>query len=185
MTNKILVPMMSGFEEIELISIVDILRRAGLSVVIAAESENVAGAHGVMLKADCKFSEINIDDFSAIALAGGYEGMINLSKSSFIIDTLKDFNTKNKLIAAICASPIVLDKAGVLKNTYTCYPSCEESIKSNAKYDSKLVVVDSNIITSIGPASAPLFAIEIARYLLGDEIANKVAKDLLLDRVVK
>lgn len=184
MQTKILVPMMDGFEEIELVSIVDVLRRAMLDVAIIAEKELVTGTHNIVLKTDYKFNQVDINDFSAIVLAGGYDGMINLSNNPFIIKTLEDFNTKNKLIAAICASTIVLDKAGVLKNTYACYPGCEESIKSNAKYVSdEIVVVDNNIITSIGPASASLFAIEIVRFLLGNKIANDLTKSLLIDKV--
>ncbi|RDU63471.1 DJ-1 family glyoxalase III [Helicobacter sp. MIT 14-3879] len=179
---NILVPMMNGFEEIELTSIVDILRRGGLEVVIASNTAKVKGAHNIIIESECLFKDININEFDAIALAGGYEGMLNLSNEDFIIQTLQTFNKEHKLIAAICASPIVLDKAKVLKNKFTCYPSCENSISSNAIYTKEIVVVDDNIITSIGPASASIFAIEILKYLTSTINANKITEELLLDK---
>ena len=114
-------PILQGFEEIELVSIVDILRRAGLIVVLAGRNKSVIGAH------------------------------------------------------------IVLGKAGVLKNKFSCYPSCEDSIESSAKYCAEKVVIDENIITANGPASAALFALAIVEYLLGREKRDEVAKELLLD----
>lgn len=177
----ILVPMLDGFEEIELVSIVDILRRAGIKAIMASHSEIVAGTHNIYLKADCKISDIKLDDFSGIALAGGYNGMLNLCNDNFVIKALQKLNAENKLVAAICASPIVLGKAGVLKNRFACYPSCEDSILSNATYCKESVVIDENIITADGPASASKFALEIVRYLLGDEKRDEVAKGLLAD----
>lgn len=178
---KVLVPMLQGFEEIELVSIVDILRRAGLSVVLAGRDECVRGAHNITLKAECKLDSLNIGEFSAIALAGGYEGMQNLCKDDFVIKALQDLNASGKLVAAICASPIVLGKANVLKNKFSCYPSCENAIDSSAKYCAEKVVVDENIITANGPASAPLFALAIVEYLLGKNKRDEIAKELLLD----
>lgn len=181
LAHKVLVPVMQGFEEIELVSIVDILRRAGISVALAGRDDLVNGAHNIALKIECKFDSLNMSEFSAIALAGGYDGMLNLCNDSFVIGALQDLNAKNKLIAAICASPIVLSRAGVLKNRYTCYPSCEDSITSSAKYCKEKVVIDGNTITANGPATAPLFALAIVEYLLGRDKRKKIAKDLLLD----
>lgn len=178
---KVLVPMLQGFEEIELVSIVDILRRAGLSVALAGRDEYVRGAHNIALKAECKLDSLDTSEFSAIALAGGYEGMQNLCKDDFVIKALQDLNASGKLVAAICASPIVLGKANVLKNKFSCYPSCEDSITSSAKYCAEKVVVDENIITANGPASAPLFALAIVEYLLGKNKRDEIAKELLLD----
>lgn len=174
-------PILQGFEEIELVSIVDILRRAGLIVVLAGRNKSVIGAHNIILKSDCDLSEINVSEFSAIALAGGYNGMINLCNDDFVIKTVQEINAQGRLVAAICASPIVLGKAGVLKNKFSCYPNCENSIESSAKYCAEKVVIDENIITANGPASAALFALAIVEYLLGREKRDEVAKELLLD----
>ncbi len=178
---KVLVPILQGFEEIELVSIVDILRRAGLIVVLAGRNKSVIGAHNITLKSECDLSEINVSEFSAIALAGGYDGMINLCNDDFAIKIVQEINAQGRLVAAICASPIVLGKAGVLKNKFSCYPSCENSIESSAKYCAEKVVIDENIITANGPASATLFALAIVEYLLGREKRDEVAKELLLD----
>lgn len=178
---KVLVPILSGFEEIELISIVDILRRAGISVVLAGRESAVRGAHNIILQSDCDLDLLNVADFSAIALAGGYEGMQNLCNDDFVIKALQDLNAQGKLVSAICASPIVLGKAGVLKNKFSCYPSCENAIDSSAKYCAERVIVDENIITANGPASAPIFALTIVEYLIGKEKRDEIAKELLLD----
>ena len=178
---KVLVPILSGFEEIELVSIVDILRRAGLKAVLAGREKAVRGAHNIILQSDCDLDSLNIAEFSAIALAGGYEGMQNLCNDDFVIKSLQELNAQGKLVSAICASPIVLGKAGVLKNKFSCYPSCENAIESSAKYCTEKVIVDENIITANGPASATLFALAIVEYLLGREKRDEVAKELLLD----
>ena len=178
---KVLVPILSGFEEIELVSIVDILRRAGLEVALAGRSESVRGAHNIILQSDCDLSAVNLAEFGAIALAGGYDGMMNLCKDDFVINALQELNAQGKLVSAICASPIVLGKAGVLKNKFACYPSCENAIDSNAKYCAERVIVDENIITANGPASATLFALAIVEYLLGKAKRDEIAKELLLD----
>ena len=178
---KVLVPILQGFEEIELVSIVDILRRAGLTVALAGRSESVIGSHNITLKSECKLGEINVSEFSAIALAGGSEGMKNLCNDDFVIKAVQEINAQGRLVAAICASPIVLGKAGVLKNKFSCYPSCEREIDSNAKYCAERVIVDENIITANGPASAALFALSIVEYMLGREKHDEVARELLLD----
>lgn len=181
---RVLVPMLQGFEEIELVSVVDILRRAGISVVLAGRDECVCGAHNIALKAECKLDSLNASEFSAIALVGGSRDMMNLRKDDFVIKALQDLNAQGSLVAAICAAPIVLGKAGVLKNKFSCYPSCENAIDSNAKYCAEKVVVDENIITANGPASAPIFALAIVEYLLGRDKRDEVAKELLLDSVI-
>ncbi|MGX2983279.1 DJ-1 family glyoxalase III [Helicobacter sp. 23-1045] len=178
---KVLVPILRGFEEIELVSIVDILRRSGLCVVLAGREKSVCGAHNIILQSECDLSAVNLAEFSAIALAGGYDGMQNLCNDNFVIKALQELNAQGKLVSAICASPIVLGKAGVLKNKFTCYPSCENAISSSAKYCAERVVIDENIITANGPTSATLFALAIVEYLLGREVRDKIAKELLLD----
>lgn len=181
---KVLVPMLQGFEEIELVSVVDILRRAGISVALAGRDECVRGAHNIALKAECKLDSLNVSEFSAIALVGGSRDMMNLRKDDFVIKALQEISAQGKLVAAICAAPIVLGKAGVLKNKFSCYPSCEDLVDSSAKYCAEKVVVDENIITANGPASASLFALAIVEYLLGRDKRDEVAKELLLDSAI-
>lgn len=178
-------PLYEGFEEIEFVSIVDILRRGGLEVIIAGESSSVVGAHSIEIKTDKLISEIDAKSLSAIILAGGYNGMLNLCNSKEILAIIKELDSVNKLVAAICASPIVLGKAGVLKNRFCCYPGCEDSTNSSVKCVDEVVCVDNNIITSIGPASAIPFALECLKFIGGEKVAQKVYDEILLERVRK
>lgn len=180
MSKKVLVPLARGFEEIEFVSIVDILRRAELEVLIASldDEKQVSGAHNIKLLADCALSSLDLNDFDAIALAGGYEGMMNLKNNALILATLKKFKQENKLVSAICASPIVLHEAGVLQGNFTCYPGCEKGL--NGFYENKAVLVNKNLITSAGPGTASKFALELVRYLCGEEKYKKLYDELLM-----
>ncbi|MGX2971620.1 DJ-1/PfpI family protein [Helicobacter sp. T3_23-1059] len=167
--KKMLAPLAEGFEEIEFVSIVDTLRRAGVEVVIAgvngsnevgvkkdlrasgnganqnlsgakiAEVQIYTGAHGVEICAEVSLEGLDssaLAGFDGVALAGGWQGMLNLKSSQKLRDILQDFKAQGKLVSAICASPIVLDSAGVLSGKFACYPSCEaftdESASDNA-----------------------------------------------------
>lgn len=118
--KNVMVPIARGFEEIELVSVVDILRRAGVRVVLASldSHKRVLGAHNIVIEADNALPEFDSEDFDAIILVGGYNGMQNLANNELVTLWLKQFENSQKLIAAICASPIVLDKAGVLKGDF-------------------------------------------------------------------
>lgn len=180
---NILVPIMQGFEELELISIIDLLKRAKINVILARDSssddELVAGAHNISIKSECKISKVDINTLDGIALAGGYQGMLNLKNSKEVINILQVLDKQNKLVSAICASPIALDEAGVLKDTFTCYPGCESQIKSTAKYTKQAVCIDKNIITANGPASGILFGLEIIKKLLGKEKYDEIKAEVL------
>lgn len=181
---NILVPIMQGFEEIELVSIIDTLRRADINIIIARDSNNddemVIGAHNIIIKSMCKISQVDIDSLDGIALAGGFEGMLNLKNSKEIIEILQELDKQNKLISAICASPIVLAQAGVLKNHFTCYPGCESEIQVATKYTQQATCINENIITANGPASGILFALEIIKKLQGKEKYNKIKSEMLI-----
>lgn len=179
---NILVPIMEGFEEIELVSIVDTLRRAEINVILARDSNNneiISGAHNICIKSESTISQVDVNDIDGISLAGGYNGMLNLANNDTIINIIQVLNSQNKLISAICASPIVLSKAGVLKNKYTCYPGCENQINSEAKYTKESICIDDNIITANGPANAVLFGLEIIKKLMGEEKFNKIKSEMV------
>lgn len=182
---NILVPLMDGFEEIELVSIVDILRRAGINVILARDSnsnnEFVSGAHNIVIHSECKISQVDINNIDGISLAGGYNGMLNLKKNEEIINIIKILNKQKKLISAICASPIVLHEAGVLKNRFTCYPGCHNQIHSNAEYTKEDLCIDDNIITANGPSNGILFGLEIIKKLLGVEKYNDIKNEMLIN----
>ena len=180
MSKKVLVPLAQGFEEIEFINIVDLLRRAGLEVCITALNTelSVKGAHEIYIKAERFLEEIDASEFDAIALAGGYEGMCNLKQNAKVLELLKAMSAQNKLIAAICDSPIVLNEAGLLQGDFTCYPGCEVGL--NGHFISKSVVVNENIITGAGVAVASDFALALVRYLCGDAAAKKLGDGILM-----
>jgi 4-methyl-5(b-hydroxyethyl)-thiazole monophosphate biosynthesis len=178
--SNVLMPLANGFEEIEAISIIDVLRRGGVNVVTAAILEKeVIGANGVKVIADTLFDDIKGSDFEAIILHGGNLGHQNLAKSERLLALLKDFDKDSKLIGAICAAPYVLAKADVLKKSYTCYPSTEIAIQKPGYIKDKNVVVEDNIFTSRGPATAIEFGIELLKKLKGNEIAETIRKALL------
>lgn len=185
MNKKVLVPLASGFEEIEFVSIADILRRAGFKVLIASLDENllVKGAHDIEIKADCALQSVDISEFDAVALAGGYNGMMNLKANAKILECIKSLHSSGKLVCAICASPIVLNAAGIFDEAtqFACYPSCEAGLKG--VFVKKAVCKSENIITSAGPATATLFALEIVDYLCGKEVKEKLENELLLPLV--
>ena len=183
MSKKVLVPLAEGVEEIEAVTIVDVLRRANIEVVTASLTNNldVKGSHGIFLKADTALEKIINYDFDAISLPGGMTGMNNLKADMRVIEKIRDMYESKKLVSAVCASPIVLGEAGVIKGKYTCYPSCEVHVKGGEYIEKDLVVCDDNIITSKGPATTILFTLEIVKYLNGsnEELSNALLIPLI------
>ena len=181
MSKKVLVPLAEGFEEVEAVTITDILRRANIEVITASLTDNleVKGSHNIILKADTALDKVINEDFDAISLAGGMGGMNNLKNDKRIINKIQKMNADKRLVSAICASPIVLGEASVIKGRFTCYPSCESMVKGGGEYVEKdLVVINDNVITSKGPATTVFFALELVKYLNGSN--EEVAKGLLV-----
>ncbi|AXX90940.1 DJ-1 family protein [Arcobacter suis] len=177
---NILITISNGFEEIEAISIIDICRRANIKVTIAGvEGLEISGAHGIKIISDEKIENISSDDFDMIVLPGGLPNAFTLAENKKVQSLLKEFKNKNKKIGAICAAPYALHKADVLNENYTCYPSFEKKIKENGYHADDNVVIDSNVITSRGPATAMIFALEIVNLLCDKEIYNGVKDGLL------
>ncbi|MEY4504434.1 MAG: hypothetical protein RL154_728, partial [Pseudomonadota bacterium] len=159
--KKVLVILAEGFEELELVASVDVMRRAELGVVMAAVSSQetlVKGAHGITIAADTFLESVDLTEFDALVLPGGFANAKTLSEDSAAQNAIKTFNANKKLVAAICAAPIALFSAGVLDCEFTCYPGCEEFIKSGS-HTSMSVVSAGNIITSKGPGTAICFGI--------------------------
>lgn len=177
---KVLIVISKGFEEIEAISVIDILRRAQISVTIAAvESIETAGAHNVLIKADKMIDDIKSEDFDMIVLPGGLPNAFTLAQNEKVQSLLKEFKEKEKFIGAICAAPFALDKAKVLNKKYTCYPSFEKKIDSSCYVEDETVVTDGKIITSKGPATAMPFALELVKTLKGEEVYKNIKSGLL------
>ena len=182
MNKKVFIPLPEGFEEIEFISIIDTLRRADIIVKSASitDDEYVKGGHDIIIKADTTFNKVDINEFDAISLPGGGWHLANPEKSKNIINAIKKMHADKKLVSAVCAAPIVLGEAGVLHCKYTCYPSYEKYIATGEYTDETDVVVSENIITSRGPATSILFALEIIKYLLGENKYIEVKDKLLV-----
>jgi len=176
--KKVLIPLAEGFEEIEALATADVLRRAGLEVVLAGlPASIVEGRSGIKVITDVKIEDIKAEDFDSIVLPGGNPGYINLGRSKKVFDIITDMNDKGKTIAAICASPSILAKMGILdERRATIYPGMEREIP---RPRSGKVIVDGHVITSEGPGTTIDFSLEIVKALLGKNKANEVRKDIV------
>ncbi len=164
---KIKVLIAKGFEETEAIALIDLLRRANYDVetVSITEDNVVEGGHGIRITTDNIFSNAGFDDADMLLLPGGGAGVANLSNSPDVINLVIAFNESCRYIAAICAAPLVLDKAGILKDrTITCYPTEEKNIR-DAKVIHDRVVVDGKLITSRGVGTALDMGLKIVEIL--------------------
>jgi 4-methyl-5(b-hydroxyethyl)-thiazole monophosphate biosynthesis len=178
--KKVAVLLADGFEEVEVITSVDFLRRAGIEVVLTSISElNITGCHDVVILADTTLDALG-DDLDGIILPGGMPGASNLAQSEKLIAYLRKMNNSHKLLAAICAAPaLVLGEARLLEGRkFTCYPGFENKI-TGGDFSTESVVLDGNILTSRGPGTAAEFAIAIIEYLLGIDAANAVKQGTL------
>lgn len=184
--KTILIPMANGNEDIELITIIDVFKRAkkygaDIDIICASltDSLEVVLDTGLVIKAETTLDKVDVNKLDAIALAGGFDGMNNLKNDKRITQILHTLNEKNKIIAAICASPIVLANAGVLSEEFTCYPGCEVGLKGT-RLD-KSVVVSKNIITSAGPITSAYFAMTILKELGFIEQFNGMLDGMLIN----
>lgn len=183
--SKVAVVFAPGFEEIEGLTIVDVLRRAEMDVTMVGFDQEVTGNHNITVKTDQLLDE-NLSSYDMIVLPGGTQGAQNLKNSTTVIESLQTAYNAGKQIAAICAAPMVLEKAGLLKGkTYTSFPGIEENIKSGERSET-LVVKDGQVTTSRGPATALAFSYRLVDILGGnsDEVKeamqyNKLAASFL------
>lgn len=179
---KILVPLATGFEEIEAVTIIDVLRRANNSVVTVSlqDTLEVSGAHFITIQANTTLKNILNEEFDMIVLPGGGVGTQNLASNQMVQELLKKFKTQGKLIGAICAAPYALHTAKVLNTQYTCYPSFEKKIKEEGYEPNSAVVIDGNVITSRGPATAMAFSLAIVKILNGTQTCENLKKEMLV-----
>lgn len=162
-----------GFEEIETLGTIDILRRCNLQVQTLSVTGKrvVVSARGVVIKADSLYRKNHIDNCEAIVLPGGLQGAETLNKNILLRQSLQTCHQNGVLIAAICAAPMVLGSAGILDGKHaTIYPGMEDRIINAICHHDGLVVIDGNIITACGPAATPMFAFSIARALHSNEM---------------
>ena len=171
-----------GFEEVETVAPVDILRRAGKTVVTVSitDKKEVKGARGVTFVADALIGEIDIEKAELIVLPGGCPGFENLAACDKVTEHIEFMLKTDRLVAAICGAPAaVLGAKGYLENVRaTCYPGMEEMMRGAAVYHGD-VCVDKNIITAKAAGSAIEFALTLARLTAGDDIATKVKESIV------
>ncbi len=181
---KIVILLADGFEELEAVAIIDVLRRAEIEIVSAGLKEGpVSSAHNVKVIPDTMIDKISSDDFDMLVLPGGIPGSDNLNADERVINLIKDFNAKGKMTGAICAAPYVLANAGILDGKRaTSYPSFSDRLGS-AVYVEKTVVKDGNIMTSRGPGTALCFGLAIVEKFAGKEKAAQIRDAMLINQV--
>ncbi len=183
---NVIVLLAEGFEEVEALTVVDYLRRVKqitVDMVTIEDSLQVSGSHHIEVKADKQIDQLSkIDSYDALVIPGGMPGAANLRDDGRVIKIIKKMNKARKLIAAICAGPIVLEKAKIIDDKkMTSYPGLEKEFPHSI-YQEDAVVRDGNIITSRGPAKAVDFALNIVKVLVGEKEAEALRKDILYDK---
>jgi 4-methyl-5(b-hydroxyethyl)-thiazole monophosphate biosynthesis len=182
MDKTVLVPIADGTEELEAVTIVDVLRRAGARVTVASvASLQITASRKVKLVADCLIAECIDKTFDLIVLPGGLPGAEHLRDCAPLVDMLKLQNQAGRLYAAICAAPsVALVPNGLLDGRKaTCHPSCTDTLPNQTQVDRR-VVVDGNCTTSQGPGTALEFSIELVRQLFDETRAQQVAGPMLV-----
>lgn len=183
MTKKVLVPIADGTEELEAVSIIDILRRAGAEVTVASvDGLQVTASRGVKLVADRLIADCSGDTYDLIALPGGMPGAEHLRDCKELVQLLKDQRESGRLYAAICASPAVaFQPHGLLQGKKgTCHPGRVDSLENKEAVEQR-VVVDGNCVTSRGPGTAIEFALKLVELLFGEEMEKEVAVPLVIE----
>jgi len=181
---SVLIPLAKGFEELEAVALIDVMRRGGIEVRIAyledeLQNELVLGANGITIKADTSIKNVISDDFDMMVLPGGWDGTYALAENARVQELLKEFKAK-KIVGAMCAAPFALKKAGVLGERYTAYPGAVDEINHPGYVADEKVVEDGNVMTSQGPGTAVCFGLAIIKRLVGEESMQAVKDGMLL-----
>lgn len=179
--EQISVFLADGFEEIEGLTVVDILRRAGLRVDTVSVTGEwiIRGSHQIDVQADCLFEEMDFSETDMLVLPGGMPGTRNLMNHKGLQELLRAYHEKGRYIAAICAAPSVFGRLGFLKGRRACcYPSFEEKLEG-AEVVQEPVSVDGHIITSRGMGTAIPFALKLTALLCGEEKADEISRSII------
>jgi len=178
----IYVHLAQGFEEIEAVTVVDILRRGGLDAktVSVTGQRAVTGSHGITLTADLLFEDADYGACEMMVLPGGLPGTTNLQKHKALMGTLVEFSASGRPVAAICAAPMIFGAMGLVRGKRaTIYPGMEDELKG-ANVQKDRVVEDDGVVTSQGPATAMEFALALLARMAGQKTADRVKGGLLL-----
>jgi 4-methyl-5(b-hydroxyethyl)-thiazole monophosphate biosynthesis len=180
MAKKVVVPIAQGFEEIEAVTVIDILRRAGIEVTVAGVSPSpITGRTGIRLVPDVSIDQVKAADYDMVVLPGGSEGTTRLAKCASTQRLLKEAAGQEKYLAAICAAPTVLSGLGLIDGKrVTSHPSVESKMSRVVYWDNR-VVVDGKIITSRAPGTAMEFAMALVEILAGKAKVEEVNRGVL------
>ena len=179
--SKLGIFMADGCEEIEGLTVVDLVRRAGIEIEMISVSgeKNVTGSHKIAFQTDVSKADADFASYDGIVLPGGMPGTTHLMEDETVNRVIKEFAQDGKLVAAICAAPSVLGNAGLFEGkTATCYPGVEGKL-TGANFVTNSVAKDGNIITSRGLGTAIDFAAEIVAYLNGKIVADKLKTSII------
>ena len=174
--DKVYIFLADGVEEIEALTVVDLLRRVGIDITLISIEENVDiyGSHGIVFSADKVFDEVSFEDVDMLILPGGTQGAKKLGKHVELMDKVKEFDKEGKMIAAICFAPTVLAAHDLLRGRRaTCYPALSENL-TGGLYEESSVVVDGNLITSRGLGTSIDFALAIIEHFKGISVAEEL-----------
>ena len=179
---KVAVYFATGYEEVEALSVVDVLRRGNIDVVmVGVDGKTVTSSHKVSINMDMVIEEVNHDEIDMMVLPGGVPGVYNLEANDLLVQALKSFKEQGKWLAAICAGPSILGNLGLLEREQaTCYPGFEEKLLGCKHLDDK-VVVSNRIITGKGAGVALEFGYKILENLKGKEIVDELRKAMIAD----
>ena len=182
--KKIAILCADGFEEIEGLTVVDLLRRADVvcDIVAVGDASPIVGSHAIRVLPDRLFKETDFSEYDGIVLPGGLRGTAALAADGRVETQLRSFCAQGKLTAAICAAPTVLAQADLLRGkTAVCYPGMEDRLSGAVIGDSD-VVEDGTVITSRGAGTAVPFALRLVAYLVSEERAKQLASAIVYDR---
>jgi len=177
----------TGFEDIEALIPLDIMRRGGVDfqTVSVTGSLMVESAHGVTIKTDLLFEEADLSDADLLMLPGGLPGATNLNEHTGLKNALVEQNKRGKMVSAICAAPLVLGGLGLLKGRRaTCYPSFEKYM-TGAEYTHELYTIDGNIITGEGPAATLPYAYALLSMFKGKGVADELADGMMFTHLMQ
>lgn len=179
----VVVPLLPGFEEIEAVTIIDVLRRAEVRVLVASTAPGpVRGSHDIEVAADTALADVAAEQVDMIALPGGMPGAANLARDPEVQRLVRQLADAGKYTCAVCAAPIALAAAGVHRGKrITCYPGFESQLAGGTVVDDR-VVVDGTLVTSRGPGTALEFALALVGVLRGKTQQTEVGRRMLVAR---
>lgn len=178
--HNIIVPLADGFEEMEAVAVIDILRRAGIQVFVAGvDGMEAVGSHGIHVVCDGPIEECRAERMAGIVLPGGMPGTTNLAKNADVRRLIERAHESGKIVAAICAAPVILAQMGLLKGrSATSHPKHAGEL-GECSYLDEAVVVDGNVVTSRGAGTAIYFAAELVKIIAGGGQAEKMLEAIV------